>query len=114
MLVICVCYFLRFAYDVALLFLSKWFPAMRRREAEEGQRIYYSLFLFCLLIIVELCPITMFALNLKWVFHHQAEIKPKSPMVGQAIIFEKGRRDTGKPLFAKTDAYRESLLSEAG
>ena len=80
-LVICICYFARFVYDLVLLLVPKWFTNMRREQAkiEDGHRIYYSLFLFFLLFVVELCPICMFAFNLKFVFNHQAEITPRLP-----------------------------------
>ena len=77
--VICACYFLRFVYDLMLLIANDWFTKMRRDQAEmdAGHNYYYSLFFFTVLMVVEYFPITMFTLNLKFVFHHQAEMKPR-------------------------------------
>ena len=121
MLVICICYFARFVYDLVLLLVLDWFRDMRNASAEQqdGHRIYYSVFLFCLLFGVEFCPIAMFTVNLKFVFNHQAECIPKlTPRKSKCSDEEEARMPQknsfgATALFKKPEIYRESLLSES-
>ena len=96
-LVICICYFARFIYDLVLLMVSDRFSAMRKREAnlQGGHRIYYSMFLFFLIIVVEYLPILMFTLNLRYISSKNINVIPRAiPVVkeedrlGQKLLGE--------------------------
>ena len=107
-------------YDLFLVIAGSWFVKMREDQGkqEEGFPVLYSLLLFSILFIVEFCPILMFTLNLRFVFHHQAELKPK--MVSQQPHFQfespptRQSRPEGAALLKAPEAYRESLLSDGG
>jgi hypothetical protein len=76
-LVICICYVFRFAYDLIKLASSQWFVNMRKTEVvSHPNRFYYSLFLFSLIMIVEYLPILMFTLNLNFVFSSSVSYTP--------------------------------------
>lgn len=75
-LVICVCFFVRFGYDFVRILFSGGFNTWRCNEANNstwGYGIVLATFFF----ITEYLPILMFLLNLKYVFNQQASLKPK-------------------------------------
>lgn len=92
---------------------------MREEQGkQQGFPILYSLLFFSILFIVEFCPILMFTLNLQFVFHHQAELKPKIANQQPHFHFDapptRQSRPEGTALLKAPEAYRESLLSDGG
>ena len=76
-LVICICYFLRFVYDFAKLFSLEQFTRLRRQSVENNHSIYYSLFYFGLIFFVEFLPIVMFNMNMNIMYQSSITLTPK-------------------------------------
>ena len=76
-LVICICYFLRFVYDLVRTLNPGLFWDFRKDQAKDRTKWSYSLFFFSLLIIIEFIPIALFTINLRYVFSNRTQIQPR-------------------------------------
>jgi hypothetical protein len=77
-LVICICYFARFLYD---LFRACWkdeFQILRRDSLDPDNHYYFSIFLFGLIFVVEYLPILMFTLNIKFISSNSINVRPRA------------------------------------
>ena len=75
-LVICICYFLRFVYDFSKLIIIDKFAELRK-ESVSNNSLYYSIFFFFLLFLVEYLPIVMFNINLNIMYINNITLTPK-------------------------------------
>lgn len=73
---ICACLFIRFIFDIIRITFREEFSSWRCTEAN-GADWGYPIFLACLIFVIEYLPILMFSVNIKYVFNHQASLKPR-------------------------------------
>jgi hypothetical protein len=81
-LVICICYFARFVYD---LFKTLWyaeFVEFRMDSFEPPDHYYYAIFYFFLVMVVEFMPIMMYSVNMSYISSRYLDVhSPSLPWV---------------------------------